>query len=300
MSWVAINSQEGVSESFVTLPTIDQKRILPHGTLPINILNINDLNYTLNNVSELCFDNGTKKTLLIEGYYPHTFGIWATHKLYRITYQIEGSGEQYIVAKIMNKKYGEKEFKLLLDLSECLNVPTPFHFLYDEELAKEDFFDVRGILWMNYVENQIHFEEYLLNWCITGQKKLELKDLTKSLCALWSAGVKHNDLKGEHLLFTGDEWFIIDFEKSVPYSGKEDIKDELAVLIGDSTAYFDGFITYHKISFEGVIKERYLAFINEFLSCFDINLKGNRYISVFSSAIQNKVLKSIYLSLGVG
>ena len=198
----------------------------------------------------------------------------------------------------MNKHYGEKELQLLLDLSNSLKVPTPLYFLYDKELENECFSDVRGILWMSYIKNQIHFEEFLLKWCLTGKKRLELYDMDKSLYDLWSAGIKHNDLKGEHLLFTGKEWFIIDFEKSVPFNGKEDIKDELAVLIGDSTGYFDKFINYNKIKFEGVIRERYETFVDEFLSCFDTDLKNNRYISVFSSAIHNKVLKSVYSSFG--
>ena len=299
MSWVAINSRSGVSESFVSLPTVDQKRILPHSSLPINVLDVNDLDYTLNSVPELIFEDGNKKILLIEGYYPHKFGVWVTHKLFRITYEIKDK-KRFIVAKIMSRKYGEKELQLLLDLSKLLKVPTPFYFQYDEELSQEDFFDVRGILWMDYIKNQIHFEEYFLKWCLSGHKKLEIKKLEETLHSLWSAGVKHNDLKGEHLLFTGKDWFIIDFEKSIPYTGEEDIKDELAVLLGDSTGYFDRFISYNKINFSGIIKERYEAFVGEFLSRFDTNLRNNRYIPVFSSAIQNNTLKSVYSSLGTG
>ncbi|RLG26924.1 hypothetical protein DRN85_01540 [Methanosarcinales archaeon] len=298
MSWIALNSRSGVSESFVSLKTIDQKRILPKGSLPINVLDVKDLDRVLNETPELSSRGGKKETLLIEGYYPNKFGLWATHKVYRITYQISDRKER-IIAKIMAKECGKKELRLLSDLCKTSNVPKPFHFLYDGQLEEENFFDVKGILFMSYVDNRFHFEEYLRRWCVAELKSLELKNISESIFEIWSAGIKHNDLKGEHLLFTGKEWFIIDFEKSEPFAGKEDVKDELAVLIGDSTVYLDRFMAYNKIDFEGTIKERYETFLDNFLPLFDFDSGDNRYISAFETSIQNEKLKSAYSTLKV-
>ncbi len=298
MSWIAINSRSGVSESFVSLRTVDQKRMLPRGSLPVNVLSIDDLDRVLNEAPELSFGDGEKETLLVEGYYPNKFGIWATHKVYRITYNVNGSKER-IIAKIMTRECGIKEIRLLSDLCERSNVPRPLHFLYDKDLECERFSDVKGILFMSYVKNQCHFEEYLRRWCVGEIKSLELKSLSESIFEIWSAGVKHNDLKGEHLLFTGKEWFIIDFEKSEPFVGREDVKDELAVLIGDSTVYLDRFMAYSKMDFEGAIKERYERFLDNLLPLFDFDSGINRYISAFETSIQNKELKSNYSTLKV-
>jgi len=298
VSWITINSRSGVSDSFVSLPTIDQKRMLPKGSLPINVLDVNDLDRVLNESPELFFDGGKKETLLIEGYYPNKFGIWATHKVYRITYQVNGRKER-IIAKIMDRECGAKELRLLSDLCKTSKVPTPFHFLYDEQLEEEKFSDVKGILFMSYVDNRFHFEEYLRKWCVTGQKNLELKNISESLFDIWSVGIKHNDLKGEHILFTGKEWFVIDFEKSKSFVGKEDVKDELVVLIGDSTVYLDRFMAYNKMNFEGMIKERYETFLDSFLPLFDFTFGYNKYIPTFETSIQNKALKTAYSTLKV-
>jgi tRNA A-37 threonylcarbamoyl transferase component Bud32 len=198
--------------------------------------------------------------MLIEGYFPPKFGVWATHKLYRITYQNQEK-EKYIIAKIMNRKYGMKELSVLSELSRFTNVPKPLYFLYDNEFKKEGFSDVYGILWMSYIENQLHFEDYLVRVCITEQMtldrcatvgtrpKFELETLHRLLSAVWSAGIKHNDLKGHHLLFTGEDWFVIDFEKSE-------------------------------------------TFVEEILHRFGVDLLNSRYLPIFTKIIKNNGIES--------
>ena len=289
MPWVAINSRLGISDDFKTLPTPEQKRLLPQASLPINVLNFSELDHLLNNSRNIRPDEGEKKAILVEGYYPPVFGVWATHKLYRITYEIP-NGSNFIIAKIMDKGLGEKEFSVLKDLYEFMNVPKPFDYMYDEEL-EEEFSDVKGIFWMSFIDNHIRIEESLRKYCIGEQESFKLKNLNNLLSSLWESGVKHNDLKGEHLLYSEGKWFIIDFEKSDVFRGEEDMNDEISVLIGDCSVYLDGFVQYNHIKFEGEIKERYEIAIGKILNCFDANLKGNRYLSVYTQVTKNAEIR---------
>jgi hypothetical protein len=61
MPWLAINSRSGVSENFKRLPRIDQKRLLPYGSLPINVLDIKDLDHVLNGILAICPEGERKK-----------------------------------------------------------------------------------------------------------------------------------------------------------------------------------------------------------------------------------------------
>ncbi|MDY6931953.1 MAG: hypothetical protein SVJ22_08590, partial [Halobacteriota archaeon] len=76
-------------------------------------------------------------------------------------------------------------------------------------------------------------------------------------------------------------------EKSDVFRGEEDMNDEISVLIGDCSVYLDGFVQYNHVKFEGEIKERYEMAINKILNCFDANLKGNRYLSVYTQVTKN-------------
>jgi len=290
MPWVAINSCSGISDDFRTLPTPEQKRLLPQASLPINVLNFLDLDHLLNNSEKIRPDEGEKETVLVEGYYPPVFGVWATHKLYRITYKIQ-NGSNFIIAKIMDRGLGEKEFSVLTDLYKFMNVPKPFGYMYDEEL-EEEFSDVKGIFWMSFIDNHIRIEECLRKWCIGEQDRFELKNLNNLLTSLWDSGVKHNDLKGEHLLYSEGKWFIIDFEKSDVFRGEEDMNDEISVLIGDCSVYLDGFVQYNRINFDGEIQERYETAITKILNSFDVKLKNNRYISVYMQVTKNAGIRS--------
>jgi hypothetical protein len=196
-----------------------------------------------------------------------------------------------MVAKIMDKKKGNKELSVLLDLCQSSNTPKPFCFLYDEEIEYE-FLDADGILLMNYIKNIGHFENCLVSYCIGEEREYKLKELSELLFSIWSAGVKHNDLKGHHLLFTGREWFAIDFEKSERFKSMKDIIDELSILIGDSTLFFDRFMAFNCIKFENTIKERYKLFLDEFLQLFDVDSLNSRCLPTYIGIIQNKELRT--------
>ncbi|MDY6966419.1 MAG: lipopolysaccharide kinase InaA family protein [Halobacteriota archaeon] len=291
MPWVSINSCSGISKDFNTLPTPEQKRLLPNCSLPVNVLNIEDLYRILNEDPKICHGEGEKKPIMIEGYYPPKFGVWPTHKLYKITYEVQGV-ERHTIAKIMNRRYGTKEFSLLSDLHKFMDVPEPLHFMYDDSF-EDEFLDAFGIFWMSYIGENIRFEESLLEWCMGERRdKLELEGIRKLLTTLWSAGVKHNDLKGEHLLLNEEKWYIIDFEKSIPFKGEDDIKDELSVFIGDCSVYIDRFVDYSNIVFEGDIRRRYEVFLYKILDCFNVDIIENRYLSLFTNSIKNKDIRS--------
>lgn len=294
MPWISINSRSGVPGEFKCLPTPDQRRMLPSGSLPFNLVDIGDLDRVLNGTPEIFPEYKNKKTLLVEGYYPPKFGVWSAHKLYRIKFCADGM-EKYVVAKKITKVYGEKEFAILSRLSGMLSVPKPFYFLYDSELESDGFPDVHGVLWMTYVEHQFNFNDHILRWCIEESEISDFEKLLSLLTSIWSLGIKHNDLKGEHLLLGGGGWSAIDFEKSKVGGnpiGKKDIDDEISVLLGDFTVYMDRFIFYHGIKFCGDIKRRYEKFISEFLNCFDIGVLESRYLPLFMRTVKNEELKA--------
>jgi len=294
MPWISINSRSGVSGEFKRLPTPDQRRMLPSGSLPFNLVDIDNLDRVLNGIPEIFPEYKNKKTLLVEGYYPPKFGVWSAHKLYRIKFRADGT-EKYVVAKKMPKVYGEKEFSILFRLSNLLSVPKPFHFLYDCELESDGFPDVQGILWMTYIEHRFNFNEYILKWCIEESEISYFEKMHGLLTSIWSLGIKHNDLKGEHLLLGGDGWSIIDFEKSKVGAapiGEKDMDDEISVLLGDFTVYMDRFIFYHGIKFSGDVKSRYEKFISEFLNCFGIEVLESRYLPLFMRTVKNEELRA--------
>lgn len=292
MAWMEVISRSGITPTFKAISQTDQRMMLPSKPLPINILSVNQLEWALNNVI-LPGDN--KEVLLIEGYYPPKFGHWATHKVFRINYRSHGQ-EDYLISKVMEKNLGNKEFTTLLNLKSLFNVPEPFYFMYDEQMARE-FPHAGGILWMSYIKNIGHLEHCLVDYCSGEERDYKLKELTELLYSVWSTGVKHNDLKAHHLLFTGKEWFLIDFERSGRLFNEEDVKDELGTLIGDATLYLDRFIQYYRTEFV-FIKERYHLFMTQLLKLFKVkDLLNNRLLSRFLQFIQNKELKSTLVGL---
>ncbi|MHC1573345.1 MAG: BUD32 family EKC/KEOPS complex subunit [Candidatus Syntropharchaeales archaeon] len=288
MPWVKIGSKEGLANEFKGLSSVDQKRLLPRGALPINILDIDELEATLNGVTGICpGKNGIKKEVVaLEGYYPPKFGIWATHRLYRVIYTVE-EARMYVIAKQMTKRDGDKEFwALFYRFYDEPYMPVPYYFLYDSRLERE-FKEVFGYFWMQYIEHDINFEEYLLNWTIGKIDRLEFYNLGDLLRLLWSKGVKHNDLKGEHLLLKGDRWHLIDFEKFKHLKNPKDREDDLSILIGDSTLFLDGYMRFHRIEFEGEIKKRYEEFVRAVLGEFGIDIRQNPHFKTFLGVIRS-------------
>lgn len=288
MAWMEIVTRFGVTGTFKTLSSTDQRMMIPNRPLPINILSMGQLEQALNDV---VMPGGNKEVLLIEGYYPPKFGNWATHKVFRITYRCYDQ-EQHLIGKVMEKSLGNKEFAILSNLSGSFNTPKPFSFMYDEEMRRE-FPNTGGILWMSYIRNIAHFENCLVNYC-SGKEERDYRflHLAELLFSVWSTGLKHNDLRAHHLLFTGEDWFLIDFERSKQFSGEDDLRDELATLVGDSTLYLDRFTSYYQIEISGNTKKKYEQFLAEFLKLFNVQgLLNNRLLLKFLGFVQNKELK---------
>ncbi len=291
MPWVKISSKVGIAEEFRRLSGADQQRMLPSGALPINILDINELERILNGVVGICpGKSGEKKVIALEGFYPPKFGIWATHRIFRVIYTLEGR-KMYVIAKHMTKHDGDKEFwALYYKFYKIPYMPTPYYFLYDKRLEK-DFRDVYGYFWMEYIEHEINFEEYLLDWVLGRIRRLDLYNLVELLTLVWSKGIKHNDLKGEHLLLKGDKWHLIDFEKFKHFRKPEDKEDDLAMLIGDSSLFLDGYLSFHHIELEGEMKKRYDEFAGMVLDAFRVDISRNPHFKMLLSVIRSEGIR---------
>lgn len=275
----------------------DRRRLLPKNTLPINILSIEDVNWVLNEIEGICPEEGKKECLAIAGYFPPQFGVWPTHRVYRIKYNSNGE-EKYIIAKEMDKTVGFSEMYLLyrLKLYKYLYTPIPYYFLYDKSLENE-FSKVHGILWMEYIPHQKNFEDYLVDYCMEKEEDFQLYKLYELLTSMWSLRIKHNDIKGEHLLLRGKKWWIIDFEKFKYLKDKRDINDEIAILISDATLYLDKFMKYNEIMFDVEKRARYKKFLSEIVNSFDVDLRGNLHLKSSINLLQTKPLRLSLKSL---
>lgn len=139
-------------------------------------------------------------------------------------------------------------------------------FLDDLDTVKEGIFDgleFKGFLFMDYIRESLSFEMILFD--ILGGKHLEkvsgamdilpfrpffnaeniITNLVDLIVELWELGEVHNDLKGEHLLYSWRtrEWNVIDWGELVGGSRGKD----LAVLLADSNAFIHDRIKFNKM-----------------------------------------------------
>jgi len=293
MPWLEINSINGISEAFKRLPPLDQSRMIPRGTLPLNIIDLREVESFLNESEEINRRlPGGKKVLLIEGYFPPKLGIWSTHKVLRINFLFE-ERRRFIIAKVMSERAGKKENELLSRLHRIVNAPMPYVFQFDRSLIEEGFSMVQGILWMRFVRHLSNIEEVLVDWCFGNIDHLNLEDVFKLVHRMWSMGIMHNDLKGEHLLFDGKSWYIIDLDKAEEYRGIDSRRIDATVLIGDSTIYLDKYIGFHSLHPDEAFLKRYRMFLEYLMDGFGVDALKMDLMDHHLRVIKNPKIKEV-------
>jgi len=299
MPWIAINSKEGISEAFRKLPPLDQSRMIPRGSLPINILDLKEVENFLNESEEICrFLKGEKEVTLIEGYFPPKLGIWSTHKVLRINFMMEDR-RRFVIAKVMPERAGRKEMNLLRKLQRVVNSPRPYTFQFDEELMKEGFSRVQGILWMRFVRHLSNIEEMLVDWCFGNIDHIHLENFFRLMHRMWGMGIMHNDLKGEHVLFDGQNWYVIDLDKAEEFRGENSRRVDATVLIGDSTIYLDKYIRFYSLKPDEGFMKRYRMFVEYLMEGFEVDSLKKNLMEHQLRVIKNPKIKEVLQNIEV-
>lgn len=202
-----------------------------------------------------------------------------------------------MIAKVMPEKAGKKEMRLLRRLNKIMNVPLPYTFQFDRELLREGFSRVQGILWMKFVRHLSNIEEFLVDWCFGNVDYMNLEGFFQLMHRMWSMGVMHNDLKGEHVLFDGQNWFIIDLDKAEEYCGVDSRRIDATVLIGDSTIYLDKYLRFYQMSPSEGFMKRYRMFVDYLMEGFEVDALRRDLMEHQLRVIKNPKIKEVLKSI---
>jgi tRNA A-37 threonylcarbamoyl transferase component Bud32 len=194
----------------------------------------------------------------VYGYYPDLFEHWSRNKVYLIEFLTEGLPissiemgggldlvKENVVGKVLDPDIGIRERSVQTKLYESgFPVPEPRGLSLpmqaeDEEILKR--VKPKSVLWMDYIHSRYTFEKYMLHLCI-GDEKINSKpfqEIADLIVAMWELGFDHGDLKGEHLLRTKkDNWVVIDLGEAKQDEYAARVTD-LYVLVTDTTVFIE-------------------------------------------------------------
>jgi len=103
----------------------------------------------------------------------------------------------------------------------------------------------------------------------------------------------HNDLKGEHVLFDGQNWYIIDLDKAEEYCGAESRRIDATVLIGDSTIYLDKYLRFYQMTPNEGFMKRYKMFVDYLMEGFEVEALKKDLMAHQLRVIKNPKIKEI-------
>jgi hypothetical protein len=195
----------------------------------------------------------------VYGYKPEPYEIWSRNKVYLIEFLTEGlpissievAGgldliKENVVGKVVDPDVGISERSVQTKLYESgfpvpeprgLSLPTAAE---DEEILLSTNLKPKSVLWMDYINSKYTFEKYMLQLCV-GEEKINssFRDISDIILGIWDLGFAHGDLKGEHILRTKkDNWVVIDLgeAKEDKYSARV---DDLYILITDTAVFIE-------------------------------------------------------------
>ncbi len=192
----------------------------------------------------------------VYGYYPDLYEHWSRNKVYLIDFlteglpisSIEGGGldlvKENVVGKVVDPDAGIRERSVQTKLYESgypvpeprgLSLPT---LAEDEEILRSS--KPKSVLWMDYINSKYTFEKYMLRLCL-GEESVNcsFQDISDLIIAMWDLGIAHGDLKGEHILRTKkDNWVIIDLGEAKEDEYAARVTD-LYVLVTDTTVFIE-------------------------------------------------------------
>ncbi|MFX1464909.1 MAG: hypothetical protein ACFFA5_00340 [Promethearchaeota archaeon] len=206
----------------------------------------------------------------VYGYYPDLYEHWSRNKVYLIEFLTEGLPissiemggggldlvKENVVGKVLNPDSGIRERSVQTKLYESgfpvpeprgLSLPTAAE---DEEILRSA--KPKSVFWMDYIRSKYTFEKYMLKLCI-GEEKISSKsfqEIADLIAAIWDLEFNHFDLKGEHILRTKqDNWVVIDFgeAKKDDYAGRV---NDLYILITDTAVFIERHLRSRKLGEE--------------------------------------------------
>ena len=192
----------------------------------------------------------------VYGYYPDLYEHWSRNKVYLIDFltegipisSIEGGGldlvKENVVGKVVDPDAGIRERSVQTKLYQSgYPVPEPRGLSLpmqaeDEEILKHA--KPKSVLWMDYINSKYTFEKYMLRLCL-GEERVNssFQDISDLIIAMWDLGIAHGDLKGEHILRTKkDNWVIIDLGEAKDDEYIARVTD-LYILVTDTTVFIE-------------------------------------------------------------
>ncbi len=270
---------------------------------PLNIVNPKDVENYLQWHPKLINNEKLISVTEVYGYYPDLYEHWSRNKVYLIEFLTEGLPisnsydlgssldlvKENVVGKIVDPDVGIHERSVQTKLFESgfpvpeprgLSLPTTAE---DEEILRRA--KPKSVLWMDFVESKYTFEKYMLYLCV-GEEKVNSKSFQRIadlIAAMWDLDVAHGDLKGEHILQTNkDRWVIIDLgeAKEDEYAARV---NDLYILITDTTVFVERHLRSRKLDEESFTHA--LSDLSDVLTLF---------LEQISSSVQQTLLNDVF------
>lgn len=268
---------------------------------PLNIVNPKEVEDYLRWHPKLVKSENLISVTEVYGYYPDLYEHWSRNKVYLIEFLTEGlpissievAGgldlvKENVVGKIVDPDVGISERSVQTKLFESgfpvpeprgLSLPTAAE---DEEILRRA--KPKSVLWMDYVNSKYTFEKFMLQLCV-GEEKVNssFRDISDIIMGIWDLGFAHGDLKGEHILRTKkDKWVVIDLgeAKEDDYAARV---NDLYILITDTTVFIERHLRSMNLTEDA---------LNHVLS--DLADVLILFLEQTSSVVQRKILSDVW------
>ncbi len=268
---------------------------------PLNIVNPKEVEDYLRWHPKLVKSENLISVTEVYGYYPDLYEHWSRNKVYLIEFLTEGlpissievAGgldlvKENVVGKIVDPDVGISERSVQTKLFESgfpvpeprgLSLPTAAE---DEEILRRA--KPKSVLWMDYINSKYTFEKFMLQLCV-GEEKVNssFRDISDIIMGIWDLGFAHGDLKGEHILRTKkDKWVVIDLgeAKEDDYAARV---NDLYILITDTTVFIERHLRSMNLTEDA---------LNHVLS--DLADVLILFLEQTSSVVQRKILSDVW------
>jgi tRNA A-37 threonylcarbamoyl transferase component Bud32 len=292
---------------------------------PLNIVNPKDVESYLNWHPKLINNEKLISVTEVYGYYPDLYEHWSRNKVYLIEFLTEGLPitdsydmggsldlvKENVVGKVVDPDVGISERSVQTKLFESgfpvpeprgLSLPTAAE---DEEILLSMNTKPKSVLWMDYINSKYTFEKYMLQLCL-GEEKINssFREISDIIMGIWDLGFAHGDLKGEHILRTKkDNWVVIDLgeAKEDKYSARV---GDLYILITDTAVFIERHLRSRNLDEEALnhaltdLADALTQFLEQTSSCVkrsllnDVWRRIRKEATILSDAFRNIVVSA--------